>query len=165
MKHQRRPFPAPAGMNRLPAIFARPDPPVPPIRGIDPPRRSRRARRRSLRYRGALAPRLSSLTSVVFAGLPGSYQDPLQDWKTTTPRFSSFSAPSPVVLVRGRPENVLALYSVSSGVLPPQRLCGAATRIVPGGRAVTGATPPALRPRRRRDSLARRLRPWPATRR
>ena len=73
---------------------------------------------------------------------PGSHRDPLQDWKTTAPRFSSFSAaPFPVVLFRGQPENVLALYSVSSGALPPQRLCGAANRTAPGGRFVTGATP------------------------
>ena len=75
---------------------------------------------------------------VVCDGLPGRTRDPLQDWKTAAPRFSSFSAgPFPVVLFRGHTDNVLALHGVFSVGLPLQRRGRTRDPTARGGRAVT----------------------------
>ena len=88
------------------------------------------------------APRRPSRTRLARA-LIGSYQDPLQDWKTTAPPLSSFSTgPFPVVLFQGHPENVLALHGVSSVALRLQHRSRTRAPTAPGGRGVTGSDPP-----------------------
>ena len=112
----------------------------------------------ALRAWGAPVPRLSSLPSAVFARPAGSYRDPLQDWKTTAPRFSSFSAgPFPVVLFRGHPENVLAPYGGSSVAVSPRRRSSTSAPTARGGRVVAGSNPPVSPPGAARQAL-----PFPA---
>ena len=123
----------------------------------DAARPSRRDDHPALASGDTPGPRLSSVP-VVFDGPPGSHRDPLQDWKTTAPRFSSSSTgPFPVVLFRGHPENVLALHGVSSLAVSPRRRSRTSAPTARGGRVVAGSNPPVSPPGAARQAL-----PFPA---